>query len=255
MKINLKIARREYERGAFLLAVKFWQYALAEDPDDAFAWLTLDHSLLKLHDRIGSIDALENAAVLQPLDTASRVELAIAYRAVGRKSLSRDLLMMVATSEQATAPEMLRIAAALEAVDEPILAMEACRQAGKISPETPEVHYQMGYYAQMTGHPASVSEALMRHAIDLDPANIHFRIGLASLLIRLGRQCEAIAVLERAIPSRLDEITCERCLRRIANLFFDRDDLHRARLCAVRLADIQSSAATSSLSPDTVATP
>jgi len=149
--------------------------------------------------------------------------------------------MTLATSDQIEPPQLLRIATGLEAVDEPRLAMEACRQAGKRAPEIPEVHYQMGYYAQLCGYPISISEALVRHAIDLAPNNFHFRIGLASLLIRLGRKGEAIAVVDRMIPDRLSEVTCRCCLKRIANLFFDCDDLDRARLCARRLKQLNAS--------------
>jgi len=240
MNDNTQLARLEYEVGNFFNAVKFSQYALARDNDDADAWVILGLSLMKRCDFIGAIDALENAALICPLDNDGRFTLAVAYGAVGRATLSRDLLMALATSGHVDAPELLKIAAGLEAVDEPVLAMESCRQAGKIAPDAALVHYQMGYYATLCNYPPSVSEALIRHAVGLEPKNVHFRIGLASLLIRLDRKEEAMAALDSTIPDRLGEVTCKCCLKRIANVFFDCDDVERARLCATRLATLET---------------
>ncbi|MDG2221984.1 MAG: hypothetical protein P8L85_11420 [Rubripirellula sp.] len=240
MTNHTDLARYELQAKRYRYALQFAQYALARNADDADALETLGIASLRLSHFIDGIDALEQLSLLRPLGDCSRIELAIAYGSVGRHQLSRDLLMGVATSHRASPFGLLRIAMGFEAIDEPRLAMEACRRAGRLSPETPEVQYQMGYYAQICGHPASISEALIRHAIDLDPRNLHFRIGLTSMLIRLGRKCEAVAVIDHLIPQQLSEVTCLCCLKRIANLFFDCDDLERAKLCAVRLGQLQT---------------
>jgi tetratricopeptide (TPR) repeat protein len=242
MTDSLSFAHLEFEAGRFSYAIQFAQYALAQDPDDVDALTLLGMASLCVCEVNEGIDALERAALVRPLPRAVQIELAIAYGAAGRRTLSKDLLMTVATSGQVNSSELLRIAAGLEAIDQPRLAMEACRQAGILNPEQPEVHYQMGYYAEQCGHPAEICESLIRHAIGLDPRNIHFRIGLASLLIRLSRQDDAIAVLAPVIPDRLDDVQCQCCLKRIANLFFDADDVQRARLCASRLNSLTQQA-------------
>ncbi|MEM1228522.1 MAG: hypothetical protein AAGJ40_22750 [Planctomycetota bacterium] len=249
MTDNTELAQREYDVKGYSLAVQFAQYALARDPDDAAAMTTLGRSLLKLGDVSSGVDALERSALIRPLCLDARIELAIGYGTLQRTSLSRDLLMAVAVSDDVDTAALLKIAAGLEAIDEPRLAMEACRQAGRRSPETAEVHFQMGHYAGACGHPVSVSEALVRHAIDLDPDNLHYQIGLSSLLIRVERYREAVSILDAVVPERLDEVTCECCLRRIANLFFDVDDVPRAKLCAARLSDLQVRPAVTSGSP------
>ncbi|MEM9646281.1 MAG: hypothetical protein AAF989_14920 [Planctomycetota bacterium] len=238
MNSHLAAALAEFSDGSMSLAIKFSEYALACDPDDARALSVLGRAQLKMGSYDLGIDALEQASLLCPLDDESSVELAIAYGCIGHRSLSRDLLMSIATSGDLTAQTLLRVAAGLEAIDEPRLAMEACRQAGRKNPDLSEVHYQMGHYAQACGHPPRIGEALIRHAIGLDPKNVHYRIGLASLLIRLGRQAEAVAVVDRFIPDHLGDVDCKCCLKRIANLFFDCDDHERAKLCAERLASI-----------------
>jgi len=238
MTHHTDFARHEFIAKRYHYAVQFAQYALARDPDDVDALLILGMANFHTGHFIDGIDALERFALLRPLEEDAQIELAIAYGCVGRRELSRDLLMNVAIGDRVDCDQLLRIALGLEAIDEPRLAMEACRQAGKRSPETPDVHYQMGYFAQICGQPVSVSEALIRHAIDLDPHNLYFRIGLASMLIRLDRKDEAMEVIEHMIPSRLSEVTCLCCLKRIANLFFDCDDVERAKLCAQRLGEL-----------------
>ncbi|PHQ36413.1 tetratricopeptide repeat protein [Rhodopirellula bahusiensis] len=244
MNESLSIAHLEFEAGQFARAVQFAQYALAQDPDDVAALTLLGMASLCDCEFGEGIDALERAALIRPLSRAIQIELAIAYGSIGRRNLSEELLMSVATSGKVNSSELLRIAAGLEAIDSPRLAMEACRQAGILNPDQPEVHYQMGYYAQQCGHPTEICESLIRHAIDLDPRNVHFRIGLASMLIRLQRKDDAIKVLAAVIPDRLDEVDCQCCLKRIANLFFDCDDVQRARLCASRLKKLSKQSTT-----------
>jgi len=242
MTDHIQLARLEYQARRYRYAVQFAQYALARDPDDIEALQILGLASLQFCDFAAGIAALEHLALLRPLTDECRIELAIAYGSLGKKQLSRDLLMMLATSPKTNSTQLLRIATGLEAVDQPRLAMEACRQAGKKQPDSADVHYRMGYYVQICGHPPHLSEALIRHAIDLDPRNLHYRIGLASLLIRLGRKSEAFSVIDHVIPDRLWEVACQCCLKRIANLLFDCDDLRRAKLCTDRLKSLEAAA-------------
>ncbi|MEM1224190.1 MAG: hypothetical protein AAGJ40_00750 [Planctomycetota bacterium] len=237
---NLDIAEAELNAGQPRLAVQFAQYAVTKDPDNERGWHLLGVAAMKVGDYPVAIDAYEQLSLRSPIGANARITLAIAYGCVGRKSLSRDLLMAVATGSP-DADQLLRIAAGLEAVDEPQLAMEACRRAGKMMPDAAEVHYQMAYYSSLCGHPVSVAEALMRHAVSLEPENLHYRIGLSSLLIRLNRRADAIGIIEHLIPGRLEEVTCECCLKRIANLFFDLGQMEPSKQCAERLAELRDS--------------
>ncbi|QEF98276.1 Anaphase-promoting complex, cyclosome, subunit 3 [Stieleria maiorica] len=238
MDNNFEIASAEFASGNYPLAVQFLQYVLARDDEHFGALRLMGLACLALNETPDGIAALEEASLLRPLDAAARIELAIGYGASGHPDLSCDLLMSEATGGRANASEMLRIAVGLEAVDEPRLAMEACRRAGAANPDSAEVHYQMGWYARRCGHSDSVVEALLRHAINLEPLNIHYRIGLASLLITLGRKSEAVLLLDLLIPESLDAVACQCCLKRIANLYFDFNDFDRASRCAQRLREI-----------------
>ncbi|MEM9586812.1 MAG: hypothetical protein AAGA03_05990 [Planctomycetota bacterium] len=236
----IRAAQAEAECGNHDRCVQFANYAIARDPDSASAWSWLGWGLFSSGLIAEGVEALETASTLGPLTDRTRIELAIAYGALGKRSLSRDLLMMSATTNRLSAECMLRVAAGLEAVDEPELAMEACRRAGRLNPEWPEVHFRMATYAALCGYPSTTSEALYRHAIDLDSENLHYRVGLVSLLIRLNRSREAMQVIDRFVPSRLEEITCTCCLKRIANLYFDIGDLARASACSARYGQLMS---------------
>ena len=231
---DLQLARLEYRSNRFSLAIQFAEYWLAKHPDDGDALEIHGLSALRLSRHHAGIEALEEASLIKPLSSESSIALAVAYGAIGRHQLSKDLLMNIAINGDLDDQSLLVVAAGLEALDEPVLAMEACRQAGVICPDNAEVHYSMGLYASKCDYPTHVIESLIRHAINLDPDNLHYRIGLVSLLVRLGRKYEALVVINPFIPDRLDEVTCTCCLKRIANLFFDCDEFELAKHCAER---------------------
>ncbi|MEO1615480.1 MAG: hypothetical protein AAFV88_06495 [Planctomycetota bacterium] len=235
----LQSAIEAFDSGDFELALRLATKHTGHEPGGAVRFSLMGRIWIARGETARGVDCLERSALIHPLDDDARVDLAIGYGALGRTELSRDLLMAVAVKPSVEAELLLRIATGLESVDEPRLAMEACRQAGIREPESADVHYQMGHYAGICGHPTSVCEALIRHAIHLDGTNLHYRIGLASLLIRTERGAEALAILDHVIPDRLGEVTCRCCLKRIANLFFDSDDMQRAKRCADRLAEIK----------------
>ncbi|MEM8669104.1 MAG: tetratricopeptide repeat protein [Planctomycetota bacterium] len=236
---NVLLAQQEFELQRYPLAVQFASYALACNPEDPHACRILGMSLFELGQVDEALDALEAASLEYPLGWDGQIALAICYGAIGKRSLSRDLLMRCGTSGELDRDQMLRVATGLEAIDEPTLAMEACRQAGVLDPDSARVHYRMSYYSSLCRYPVSVTEALIKHAINLEPDNIHYRVGLVSLLIRLDRDEEAIEAIESFIPSHLDEISCKCCLKRIANLFFDAGDLDRARQAAQRRSELE----------------
>ena len=230
------LAEREYAAGRYTNAASLAREALAEGCEDAAARRLLGKSQLQCGEWQAGIATLELASLEAPIDEESRILLAIAYGIVGRRILSRDLLMAAARSGRLGEAELLRVASALESIDEPQRALHVCRAAGRLAPDSAAVSYQMGFYAARCGEPLGTCEALIRRAVELEPKNVQYRVGLASLLLQLGRDVEAFVAVDPVIPSRLDDVSCECCLKKLANLFFDFDDVARAKLCAGRLA-------------------
>ncbi len=237
---ELVLAEAEYRAQRFGVCVKFSEYALARDPDSFEALNLLGLSLLELNQTERGIDALEHAGLLAPLSAKSRISLAMAYGEAGRTELSKDLLMLLATSESLGEQEFLQVAAGLAAINEPRLALEACRRAGEICPLSAEVHYHMSAYAVCCSYPEDVIEALIRKAVHLDPENVEYRVGLALLLARLERIAEAVSVADSVVPSGLDSLRCCSCLTRLANLYFDTDNFGQSKLCSERIRDLQN---------------
>ena len=76
----------------------------------------------------------------------------------------------------------------------------------------------MGYYSARSGKPLYLTEALTLRALKLDPANVHFRVGLVSLLIHLDREDEALAAMGELDQRDIETINCSTCLVRIARM-------------------------------------
>ncbi len=234
-----RLAELEFESGNYVLAAKFASYVLAKNPDCFVALDLLGHASLKTGRLEEGIDAFEQAALLKPLSTESRIELAIAYGALGRDGLSSDLLMIIALSSECSPSSSLRIAFGLDLVGQTKLAVEVCRIAGRSTPDSAEIQHQMAAYLLKSGQPTNLAETLLCSAVSLEPANINYRISLASLLINLGRQREAIDCVRDACSGQLGSVTCVCCLDRLANLFFDGGETDLAKLCAARSAFLQ----------------
>ncbi|MCP4945538.1 hypothetical protein OAM37_03250 [bacterium] len=234
-----RLAKLEFESGNYVLAAKFASYALAKNPDCFVSWDLLGHASLKTGWLGEGVDAFEQAALRKPLSTESRIELAIAYGALGRDELSSDLLMILAVSGECSLSSSLRIAFGLDLVGQPKLAVEVCRIAGRLAPDSAEIQHQMAAYLLKSGQPANLAETLLCSAVSLEPANINYRISLASLLSRLGRQREAIECVRDACSDQLGSVCCLCCLKRLANLFFDGGELELAKQCAAQAASLQ----------------
>ena len=233
------LAELEFESGNYVMAAKFANYGLAKNPDCFVCWDLLGHASLKIGRIEEGIDAFEQAALLKPLSTKSRIELAIGYGVKGRSELSGDLLMMLAVSGECSPSSSLRIAFGLDLVGQPKLAVEVCRIAGRLAPHAAEIHHQMAAYLLKSGQPVNLAETLLHSAVELEPANIQYRISLVSLLSRLGRRTEAIECLRQTNCDQLATVRCTCCLNRLANLFFDGGELELAKHCAARAALLQ----------------
>ena len=149
--------------------------------------------------------------------------------------------MSLVLAGNCSAPELLRIAIGLDLLGQTRLALEACRTAGRKQPGSAEIQHQMAAYLLKSGRPVNLAETLLCSAVQLEPANIQYRITFASLVNILGRMNEAIECLRKANRDQLGNIRCSCCLTRLENLFFDGGELDLAKLCAARAKSLQDS--------------
>jgi len=166
---------------------------------------------LILHDRGRSVEAadlIEKAGLVVPLRGVSRVALASCYADLGKIDLARELYLQLALRRELPPTAMLQVAAGLEAIDAPQLAMQVCEWVTERDETIAQAYYDMGVYSARSGRPLYLSEALTHRAIQLDPGNIHYRIGLASLMIQLDRDGEAIAALGSLTVQQIASVKC-----------------------------------------------
>ncbi|MFG0267028.1 MAG: tetratricopeptide repeat protein [Rhodopirellula sp. JB055] len=198
---------------------------------------------LVLHDlgRAGeSADELERASLLGPIQDEARIALASSYAQLKRIDLARELYLQLALGQTLSSELMLQVAAGLEAIDSPQLAMKVCEWITEADDSVAQAFYDMGFYAARSGQPLYLTEALTRRAMQLAPENIHFRIGLVSLLVQLDRDDEALAAFEPISSIDFRQITCVSCLLRIAEMLKRQGLPTLAALCSEQTTELKS---------------
>lgn len=176
-------------------------------------------------------DAIEKASLVVPVSDETRIALASSYAQLRRIDLARELYLQLAIRRQLSADLMLQVAAGLEAIDSPQLAMQVCEWITERDDDVAQAYYDMGIYSARSGNALYLTEALTHRALQLDPGNLHYRIGLVSLMIQLDRDDEAIKALGAFAAGDVDKVTCESCLSRVAAMLERRGKNDLARQC------------------------
>ena len=226
-----------YSSGQLWLALKEITRAVAANEEAGRNWELMGLIFRDLAKPKSAINAFEQASLLVPLHPFSSLCLAECYGSIDKRELARDLYLVQAESELVLASTdlMLLVASGLEGVNEPHLAMELCRQASQLDPDSGQAAFDMCFYASRCGAQPALVESLAWRAVELEPRNVHFRIGLASLLIRMHRFNKAYWVVSSLTEYQIGEISCECCLERIERLFEFRGDEGRAAVCRQRV--------------------
>jgi len=184
-------------------------------------------------------DAIERASLVVPVSDEARIALASSYAQLRRIDLARELYLQLALSRRLPPDLMLQVAAGLDAIDSPQLAMQVCEWITERDENVAQAYYDMGVYSARSGNALYLTEALTHRALQLDPGNLHYRIGLASLLVQLDRDDEAINALDGFADEDVDRVTCESCLSRIASLLHRRGQPDLAKRCEYHAARLR----------------
>jgi tetratricopeptide (TPR) repeat protein len=233
-----------YASGEISRAFSLVKYELRSSPSDGRAWEWLGVVQYSRGRHAVAVSALERASLLVPLQTASRICLALGYGKVGRRELSRQLLFDFVGDESVPIRLLLQVASGLDAIDRPDQAMEACRAACRCDPDFAQTYYDLAYYAARCGNSPRIIESLIRRAIAFDVDNVCYRVGLATLFVRQDRIASAHQVIASFSSAEISRIGCRRCLERMAEIFWWFNDEERAAIChchSRRLASEQSS--------------
>lgn len=227
------------EQCQFELALELTQWGLNDNPDEGSLWELQGLIQYSLRNFPEAVDALERATLLKPLTDSARICLGQAYGRIGLIELSTDLLKGLVSKESLTAGLLLQLASALDELNHPEFALQACRRATSQDPLNAQAYYDMGYYSGRCGCPPHVTESLARKAISLNPENIHYQVGLTSLLVRHNRTQEALIIVRHYSAEQIEQIHCRCCLTRILELFEFLGDDQRISLCRSRLSVLE----------------
>ncbi|HWL09943.1 MAG TPA: hypothetical protein VNQ76_16175 [Planctomicrobium sp.] len=184
--------------------------------------------------------ALETANSLVPLQPEGRCTLAECYTLEGMTDLARDLFCSLVEWDQTQTTLLLRIASSFDRIGRADLSVHACRKASLRDPGFARPFYEMAYYMRRCQYPPHLIESMARHAVQLDPDSISYRIGLAAFLHSLNRMQDAYQVISDMTLGQLRRVTCHCCLTRLVDVCEAGNDLERTQACHERLLEITS---------------
>lgn len=163
------------------------------------------HLIGTLHHRAGqqesAIAVFHRVLAVEPGHLDARLRLADSLRVAGHweeaATVCRDGLARIANPDDpARTPLLANLGAALQSSGDTAGALDAYREALRLSPDLPEVHNNLARLHQETGNPDAAIEEL-RRATAGRPANqplpLPLRRALLSLLVAAGRTAEAEA--------------------------------------------------------------
>lgn len=163
------------------------------------------HLIGTLHHRAGqpesAIAAFHRVLTVDPGHLDARLRLADSLRVAGHweeaATVCRDGLARIANPDDPNrTPLLANLGAALQSSGDTAGALDAYREALRLSPDLPEVHNNLARLHQETGNPDAAIEEL-RRATAGRPANqplpLPLRRALLSLLVAAGRTAEAEA--------------------------------------------------------------
>jgi tetratricopeptide (TPR) repeat protein len=175
-----------YLEGALDKAARDTIEHLKSEPHDGRSWELLGLIYRDAGFTKNAADALERASLAVTIHPLSLLCLSECYGVLGRRTLARQLYLMVADNNPDASGLLPLVASGLDGINESHLAMSVCRRAATVEPSSGQVAYDMCFYAYRSGASVSVVESLAWRAVELEPNCGLFRVGLASLLMRLG---------------------------------------------------------------------
>jgi tetratricopeptide (TPR) repeat protein len=251
VRLAVEAAQQHYQAGRLTQAAAILQPLVAKPDGDGLPKPVQAKPLelygQVLHDLarpIEAADAIEKASLVAPIGDPARIALASCYAELRRDDLARELYLQLALSRRLPAELMLQVAAGLAAIDSPQLAMQVCEWVIEINDSFPQAYYDMGSYSIRCGQPLYMAEALTRRALQLDPANIHYRFGLVALIIQLNRDDEALQALGDLTPQKVEQVTCASCLGRVAGMLDRLGKRELATVCQQRADQLNARQAT-----------
>lgn len=196
-----------YCQGELLQALSLIRRELVLTSDDGGLWELLGVVMRDLNQPREAADAFERASLLHRIQPLSSIYLAECYALLKRVELACQLYLLQAELHAEHPELLLLIASGLDGIDKPYLALELCRRAASIDPLSGQAAYALFYYSTRCGCSFTLAKTLAWRAVELEPDNAQFRMGLASVLVRLGQSRQAACVINRGRQETMCETT------------------------------------------------
>jgi predicted Zn-dependent protease len=209
--------------------------AIAAEPDAGGLWELLGLVNFEIGDVRTAESALERASLLCPLKPRGQLALAKCYDQSGHREAAAAIYCHLASFAELEAGLLEPLAAGLGRAGNAELALEVCRRAAKLMPESADPLVGIVHYMRRLRRPMESILPVMFRAHQLDPENAEYRISLAWMLYQLDRSEDAAELLE---PVPFAESSCIRCLTLMKQVFERAGDVERADVCRWRLESL-----------------
>jgi len=182
----------------------------------------LQKTAVLLHE-IGEVDRarslLESAQLMVPLTAEAELTLAETYVTEGQESLALTLLSNVGIRPDSTCELRLRAARLLDQTGHVRSAWCVARKAVNETPDEAQAWFDLSIYMRGLRFPFHQFEAAARRAIFLAPDDVNFRVSLACVLARCGRDDDAHQLVRSFGPQELQQVCCAACLENLKEVF------------------------------------
>jgi tetratricopeptide (TPR) repeat protein len=231
----LVAASRLIENGQYRPAHRMLLRVLADNPNDACGWELLGRIHEAWKQIPQAINCLENSLRAISPSVRRLLQLARLYQRANRDSDALAAILQALEHPQAQADELLKVAKLFAAVGCQALAIEACRRCVKVDPDCDQGYYELSQLLSSSGAPANLIETAARKAIQLNPENCEYRIGLAGFLLQHERAAEAGRLVAEIPDSHFQTMSCPCCLVRLIRIFEITGDHGRVLSCDKQL--------------------
>ncbi len=226
---------RLFDKGEFALAADVAKQFLSVDPDDGWLWQIHGTACFHMQAFDFALPSLERASSLVPLHPLAQYALAACYALAEKPDLasliyehlgeiSRDEAMLAAVAQR------------LGALDHNESALQVCRRIIRLNANYHSAHFGVAYYLERLGYPLETLIVPLATAVDLAPHVPSYRINLAFIWERLGKNHQAYNLL-KLVP--LETIRCSCLLKRMLAIFEAAGDQGRSLVCKVRISCLQ----------------
>lgn len=224
-----------YHQGSYVEAFDTLQLHLAQYTDDASAWELKGVLCHALCDFQNGKDALEQARTLQGLSVSGQLALADCYAHLNEADLAVDVYCYLAQLPIIDAEVLSRLARGLGMVGQFALAADVCQRACHVEPDSHNARYGVAYYMSKAGYPPELIQPILLVAIEMAPQIFFYRVALVTVLSRLHQNEKAYLAIADATTFEIQSLKCSCCLQRLAHIYREAGDNHRANLCCERL--------------------